>query len=92
MSNINNFIDSEGKIKAWPSKKDSKFEVLKHLADKFEYNHIYSEKEVNSIIESNHTFRDYFLLRRELIESKLLARTRNGAEYWRGQNKASSNK
>lgn len=83
MNNINNFIDSTGKIKIWPSKHDLKLKVLEYLADKFEYNRFYSEKEVNNIIENYHTFRDYFLLRRGLIESKLLSRTRNGAKYWR---------
>ncbi|OPJ64403.1 DUF2087 domain-containing protein [Clostridium oryzae] len=83
MSNVNNFIDSEGKIKAWPAKHDLKFKVLEYLANKFEYNCYYSEKEVNNIIENYHTFSDYFLLRRGLIESKLLSRTRNGAKYWR---------
>lgn len=86
MKRIENFIDSDGKIKIWPSKKDLKVEVLKYLADKFEYNHVYSEKEINNIIESYHTFGDYFLLRRGLIDSKLLSRTRNGAEYWRTEN------
>ena len=83
MSSINNFIDSTGKIKIWPSKHEFKFQVLKYLANKFEYNRLYSEKEVNNIIESYHTFSDYFLLRRGLIESKLMSRTRDGAKYWR---------
>ena len=83
MNNINNFIDSTGKIKIWPSKHDYKFQVLKYLSDKFEYNRFYSEKEVNNIIESYHTFSDYFLLRRELIVGKFLSRTRDGAKYWR---------
>lgn len=83
MSNINNFIDDTGKIKIWPSKHDLKFQVLIYLSNKFEYNQFYSEKEVNNIIESYHTFNDYFLLRRGLIESKLLSRTRDGAKYWR---------
>lgn len=92
MEKIKNFIDSTGKVKIWPAKKDSKLEVLKYLADKFEYNHFYSEKEVNNIIESYHTFRDYFLLRRGLVESKLLSRTRNGAKYWRPDSKIDEEK
>lgn len=83
MNNINNFIDGTGKIKIWPSKRDTKYMVLEYLADKFEYNRFYNEKEVNSIIESYHTFGDFFLLRRELIEKKLLSRTRSGDKYWR---------
>jgi len=87
MKGIENFIDSAGKIKNWPSKKDLKLEVLKYLADKFEYNRFYSEKEINAIIDSYHLFNDYFLLRRGLIDSKLLSRTRDGAKYWRTEDK-----
>ena len=83
MKDLGNFIDSTGKIKTWPSKIDMKLEVLKYLSDKFEYNHFYREKEINIIIESNHTFGDYFLLRRGLIENNLLTRTRDGSRYWR---------
>lgn len=85
MNNISNFIDDKGRIKTWPSKQEVKVQVLKYLVEKFEYDHFYSEKEVNNIIEENHTFRDYFLLRRALIEAKLLERTRDGAKYWRCQ-------
>jgi hypothetical protein len=85
MKSIENFIDDEGKIKIWPTKHAVKFEVLKYLADKFENKHFYSEKEVNKIIDEWHTFNDYFLLRRALIESGLMSRTRNGAKYWRNE-------
>lgn len=83
MGDIKNFIDNTGKIKSWPSKHDLKVQVLEYLADKFEYDRFYNEKEVNSIIDSYHTFGDYFLLRRELIDHKLLSRTRDGSRYWR---------
>ncbi|MDT8717114.1 DUF2087 domain-containing protein [Clostridium sp. 19966] len=92
MNSVNNYLDKEGKIKVWPSKHDSRLLVLEYLADKFQYNHFYSEKEVNNIIENYHTFEDYFLLRRELIESKLLSRTRNGAKYWRTEESVTEEK
>jgi hypothetical protein len=80
---IDVFLDETGKIKAWPSKSIKKMEVLKYLATKFEIDKMYTEKEVNEIITNNHTFNDYFLLRRELIDHKLLNRTPNGAQYWK---------
>ncbi len=82
-NDISRFLDAEGRIKTWPSKKDMKEAVLIYLAEKFEYNKTYNEKEVNSIIQQWHTFNDYFLLRRGLIDFGLLSRTRNGASYWR---------
>lgn len=82
-NNISNFLDDKNKIKIWPAKQEMKFELLAYLSTKFEYDRTYSEKEVNSIINEWHTFNDYFLLRRGLIDYKLLSRTNNGAKYWK---------
>lgn len=84
MKKVINYLEPDGRIKIWPSKRTDKVEVLKYLVRQFEYNKFYSEKEVNCIIDKNHSFNDYFLLRRELIDNKLLYRTKNGARYWRG--------
>ena len=88
MENLQKFLDSEGKINKWPTRKEYKLEVLTYLAGKFEPGRAYREKEVNEIIESWHSFRDYFLLRRELINNKLLFRTRDGSKYWREEEKS----
>lgn len=80
--NISAFLDEDGKIKQWPAASRTKIAVVGYLADKFEKNRVYNEKEVNKIIDEWHTFGDYFLLRRSLIDYKFLGRTRNGAEYW----------
>ena len=80
---IERFLDDEGRIKVWPSKKDMKIDVLKYLSCKFEYDRFYSEKEVNAIIDENHTFNDYFLLRRGMVDYKFLDRTKDGCKYWR---------
>lgn len=80
-----NYLDKDQKIKAWPSKKDAKIEIVSYLSEKFEYDVFYTEKQVNEIINEWHTFRDYFLLRRELIEKGFLNRTRDGSQYWKVQ-------
>jgi hypothetical protein len=38
---------------------------------------------VNEVLRRHHAFGDWALLRRELFEAGLLARTRDGARYWR---------
>lgn len=86
MDIIKRFLNEEGKIKIWPSKKDKQLEILKYLSTKFQFEKTYTEKEVNSIIEAWHTFNDYFLLRRGMIEYKLLSRTRDGGRYWKESN------
>lgn len=83
MEDVKKFLDKDGKIKTWPAKMNSKLEVLKYLASKFECDINYKEKEVNDLIEKWHTFGDYFLLRRGMIENKLLLRTTDGSKYWR---------
>ena len=85
MEKIDRFIDNEGRIKIWPKKKEVRVEILKYLVTKFQYDYLYSEKEVNSIIMKWHTFEDYFLLRRSLIDYKFLSRKKDGSEYWRNK-------
>ena len=83
MSDIMRFMDEKGRIKTWAAKKEFKIEILKYISTKFEYGRFYSEKEVNAIIEDWHTFGDYFLLRRGLIDYWLLSRTKSGSRYWK---------
>lgn len=78
-----NFLDEDKKIKSWPAKKEKKQAVLLYLSTKFEKDRMYTEKEVNERINEWHTFRDFFLLRRGLIEEGLLNRTRDGSRYWK---------
>jgi len=81
--NFERFLDDKGRVKTWPSKKEMKQHILRYISSKFEYGRIYTEFEVNCILEEWHTFNDYFLLRRGLIDEWLLSRTKNGAKYWR---------
>lgn len=77
------FLDGHGRVTKWPSKQHLKVEVVKYIADKFEDDQIYTEKEVNAIICKWHTYGDYFMLRRGMIECGLMKRTRDGAQYWK---------
>lgn len=80
---IERFLDEDSKIKIWPAKRDMKHEVLTYLSEKFETGVHYTEKEVNDIIKNWHTFGDFFLLRRGMIDLKLLSRSKDGREYWK---------
>jgi hypothetical protein len=83
MNDIMRFMDEKVRVKAWPAKKEVKIEVLKYISSKFECGRFYTEKEVNKIIDDWHTFGDYFLIRRELIDYRFLSRTRSGSQYWK---------
>lgn len=80
--NIAAFLDDAGKIVQIPAPSRTKIPTISYLASKFEEDRIYSEKEVNEVINGWHTFGDYFILRRLLIDYKFLERTTNGDKYW----------
>ncbi len=80
---IERFLDENGRIKQLPSKRATQLKIFAYLAEKFESGKEYSEHEVNAIISSWHTFGDYFVIRRGLVESGLIKRLPNGSKYWR---------
>lgn len=77
------FLNDEGLISIWPKRQADKALVLSYLASFFERGIDYKEKEVNAIIDSRHTFGDFFLLRREMIDRGMMRRTPNGSRYWK---------
>ncbi len=76
------FLDENGRIKELPQKHKTRVAVLEYLSEKFEPGRDYTEQEVNAVCSQWHTFGDYFLLRRELVDNGLLCRERNGSRYW----------
>lgn len=80
--NISAFLDDTGKITQIPVPNKTKIPVLAYLGSKFDKDRFYSEREVNQIIQAWHTFGDYFILRRLLIDYEFLGRTDDGAKYW----------
>lgn len=81
-SEISKFQDKEGRLTLFPAKKRNKVISLFYLATKFEPDIDYTEKQINEIIEANHTFEDKWLLRRELVNLGLLCRLTDGSKYW----------
>ncbi|MBH1940830.1 DUF2087 domain-containing protein [Mobilitalea sibirica] len=79
---LKDFLDKEGKLTLFPAKRRKKILSLMYIASKFEQGIIYSEKEVNAIIEAHHTFQNKWLLRRELIDKGFLDRKNDGSKYW----------
>ena len=80
---MNNLFNESGKITRWPKKQADKKSVIEFFAEKFVFDKIYTEKEVNGIIQQSHLFQDIALLRRELISRRYLARKDDGSEYWK---------
>ena len=80
------FLNRDGLVLKWPSKKKPQQEVLRYIIEKVAIDQEYSEREITDLI-GRWLFRsDPVHLRRELIDFKYLVRTANGSRYWRETN------
>lgn len=76
-------LDADGAIVAWPDTDADKRLVLAYLASRFEPGRNYTEREVGAVIDDHHRFGDIALLRRELVDRKLMQRDDFGRAYRR---------
>ena len=76
------YLDNDLKLIRWPSKNTKKLLALQYLAEKFEFDKDYTEKEINEIIKQWHTFEDHVMLRRALCDQGFLERTKDASKYW----------
>ncbi len=75
---INAFFEY-GKLKSIPAQRKKERIVLEVIAEAFDFDRIYSEREVNIIIADFHD--DFCTIRRDMISEDLLGRNDTG--YWR---------
>jgi excisionase family DNA binding protein len=73
---VENFFSADGRLRAIPAQRSKRTIVLERLAAEFEPARIYTEREVNAILRRFHD--DVATIRRELIATKKLVRTKNG--------------
>jgi hypothetical protein len=78
---LGGWLDGQGRLRQWPTKRKYQRAAVFYLVAKFEAARIYSESEVNVLLDQWAPFRDSALLRRTLIEERLLERTPDGREY-----------
>lgn len=83
---LRNFMDTNGKLTGFPAKRKMKIFALFYLAEKFEAGKNYTEREVNEVLLSWHTFADPATLRRELYDYRFLDRSQDGKTYRLGAN------
>jgi hypothetical protein len=79
---LGRWLDGQGRLSRWPAKRRLQQAAVSYLVAKFEVSREYSEAEVNNVLDEWAPFHDAALLRRTLIEARLLARTSDGARYW----------
>lgn len=71
-----------GKLKSIPTQLKKERIVLEVIAEAFEFDRTYSEREVNILIAD--FYDDFCTIRRDMVSERLLGR--NGAAYWRIKN------
>jgi hypothetical protein len=76
-------FDPEGKLMRWPSKRSQQELCLWVIWSKLPARHVFTEKEINLLLNDNHLFGDHPLLRRWLCDYGMMSRTRDGREYRR---------
>ena len=78
---LRNFLDTGGKLTAFPAKRKMKLYALLYLAQKIPADTDFTEREINDILLDWHTFADPATLRRELYDYRFLDRSRDGKVY-----------
>ena len=81
-SRLAHFLDGEGRLKTLPAKRKMKLHALAYLAARFEPQKVYTEKEVNALLNQWHTFGVPATLRRGLYDGRFLDRAAFGRSYW----------
>lgn len=74
-------LDGQGRLRQWPARFKYQRLAAAYLVAKFETQRVYSEAEVNAVLDNWTLFRDAAALRRTLVEEGLLERTADGSEY-----------
>ena len=80
---VRRFLDESGRLKAWPSRLKDQRLAMAWLADHFEWDRTYTERQVNARLDELHVFGDWALLRRALVDDRWLERDADGSRYAR---------
>ena len=80
---LSRYLDAEGRLKGWPSKRSDQLDALRYLASRLPEGVEWSERELNALLKSLHTFGDWALLRRDLYDVRLIDRSLDGRRYWK---------
>ena len=76
-------FDEVGRLVRLPNKFSVQQMVMWVMWTRFAPRRDYTEKEVNAILNSQHTFGDPATLRRELVNMRLLGRESDCSRYWK---------
>lgn len=69
-----------GPLSKFPNREKTRYAIVRHLAERFASDAVYTEKEINDILQE--IYPDYAILRRYLIDYRFLSRNPEGSSYW----------
>ncbi len=75
------FVNDDGRLTRWPVRRKVQLMAIAYLATKFETGREYREREVNEVLVEWHTFGDWALLRRLLVDWCYMDRESDGTRY-----------
>ena len=75
------FLDGSGRLSQWPARQKVQRMAMALLAQRFEPGRDYSEKDANFLIMDGHTFADWALIRRSLVDWGFVSRESDGSRY-----------
>lgn len=79
---LKNYYNEEGLLVQYPTKRPLRVLALMKIANTFQADLFYTEKEINEIIKNHIVFTDVELVRRELYQYRILGREKDGSKYW----------
>ena len=80
-------FDDEGRLVRWPGRRGQQEICLWFLWSKIPAGQDFTERQISELLNGLHLFGDAALLRRDLFDSGLVQRTRDGREYRRIERK-----
>jgi hypothetical protein len=80
-------FDASGRLMRWPSRHGHQVLALWVIWSRLHAGAVYSESEISQVIRDNHCFGDHAVIRRAMVDEKLVARTQDCREYRRIEQK-----
>lgn len=77
------FFDEDGQLIRWPKKFSERMICLWVMWSRIPAKKFFSEKQISDLLDKEHLFGDYALLRRELVDRRMMDRTADGSQYKR---------
>lgn len=80
---VSRYFDANGRMTGWPSRLNHQSLCFWVMWSRVPAGAVFTEREISALLQSWHLFGDHALLRRGMVDGKLLSRTQDGREYRR---------